>query len=207
MEYKNYWNTLLEWVKKEETNDFVYKRWFGVGGLDNFKQDLMEYPSNKHMLSKLDSSKPFCPTNYKWVKKPKMVIKNPRLLISKSVYTCYTLTMTVLSEMQRNRAGLYKLAFSNGCFYIGSSGNITKRISCWVGTFNGTSKTHNKNVIKCVANCDTATFEVLQYVEDLATIKDLETIEIGKHIGNPLLLNRSHDANSNKNQEYIDCKI
>ena len=192
-------------MKRNENNDFVYRKWFSkFGGLAEFKKDVGKPPSTNHVVIKINDNEPISPTNYKWVIKPKNVILNPKIIIPKAVYNCHTLILKIIGDIDRDKAGLYKITFNNGCFYIGSTGNIRRRISCWVGTFNGASKMHNKNIIKCVAECGSVYFELIQYVDDVSVIKEIETAEIKKHIGNKLLLNRAHDASSNKGVKWTD---
>lgn len=202
---QDYWETAYSRMQREEDNDFIYKKWFRVNGFANFKADTITFPSRKHIVSKIDKLKPFSPTNFQWVIKPKIDISNRvSNYVQKDEYNCYTLILKISKDVNLKSSGIYKLTFDNGCFYIGSTGNFKKRVNCFVGSFRGSSPMHNKQMIKCVVDCDIVTFEVVKYVDDIYLLKQEETLEIKKHIGNSLLLNRAYDANSNRGIKWTD---
>lgn len=190
-------------MQRDEYSPFVYKRWFCRNGLLNFKQDLEVFQSEMHVLEKLNLKEPFSPTNYKWVERQKS-LNRPKEHKLKTTRNCKTLVFTVDETLKPRRGGIYRLIFSNGKFYIGSTAHFGKRMGAWVATFNGTSKMHNKNVIKCVAECDSCHFQLIEYIDDEIKLKYAETEYIKTEIGNPLLLNRAYDAVSNKGIRWTD---
>jgi len=180
---------------------FVYRDWALRGGFSKFKKDIEPIPEEKMDIVKKDESLPYCPENFKWIAIPKkevVVVKRPFKLNR----NCYTVDFNIKPYTDVDKSGIYKLSFDNGTFYIGSTKNFRSRIGCFVGSFNGTSRLHNKKFVSALLESNSVIFEVLYYMED--NLKDYETIEISKHISNPLLLNRSHDAHSNKGVKWTE---
>jgi len=90
-----------------------------------------------------------------------------------------------------NNSGVYKVTFSNGCFYFGSSGNFKKRFNIFRGQFNGTTRVDNKNMLTVMKSCKVAFFEIVSILNDMSVYKDKETELIKGDYENPLMLNRS----------------
>lgn len=203
--YTNYWKSLHEKMKRDETAEFIYRKWFGLSGLENFKNDLISFPDKKHIVLKINPKEPFSPTNYKWVKKPIMPV-TPKVYKQKTTRNCRTILFTIDETINQNKSGVYKITFNNGCFYIGSTGNFRKRIGCWTATFNGTSRMHNKLIIKCVAECSNCHFTVLEYMDATEDnlMKQKETEFIKEWVKDVRLLNRAHDASSNKGVRWTE---
>lgn len=172
-------------------DEFVYKRWFSDNGFMNFKEDILPPHSHGCSFVKIDITKPFSPTNYKWEERTKKI-------------PVYTIDFIIDTSINLNNSGTYRITFDNGCFYIGSTKSFRKRISCFKGMFNGTGKMHNKKVIQCIVECNSVRFEVIEIINDQEVMKDKETLLINSFIGNPLLLNRSFDAHSNKGIRWTE---
>lgn len=197
------WNSIFSAMKKGEDNDFVYKKWFGSNGVVFFKEDLKSYPPGLSFISKIDSEKPFSPQNFKWVVLPvKQIIRKPKK--QREYIDCLTLKIHIKKDTDLSKSGIYKLSFSNGQFYIGSTSNLKIRLGCFATMFKGASKFHNKKMIIAVTESNSAEFEVLEYIFDSSILKERETATIKKYFNNPLLINRSHDANSNKGIRWTD---
>ena len=52
--------------------------------------------------------------------------------------------------------------------------------------------------VLCMLASKEATFEILEVIDNMDSLKDKETELIKQFIGNPLLINRAYDAHSNK---------
>lgn len=96
-----------------------------------------------------------------------------------------------------SKSGVYRVTFSNGAFYFGSSGNFKPRINLFRCQFNGTYKVENKKMVSVMAVSQSAIFEVVLYESDFQVFKSLETELIKSNYYNPLLINRSYsDVNT-----------
>ena len=194
----------FEKMRASETNDFVYWKWFGSGGYENFKQDVGRYLKKNFILFKKNEGTPFSPSNFRVGLKPKSKPHIGVVYKQKEIYDCFTLQLHISKGSDLSKSGIYKITFDNGWFYIGSTKNFRRRVGCTVGTFRGVSKLHNKNLIRCVAECDSAVFEVIEYIADVDLLKTRETEIIKPFIENPLLINRAYDGHSNKGIRWTD---
>lgn len=162
----------------------VHKEWFIEGGFLNFLNDMGHPPKDgKYYIGKIDENGFIEPSNCCWVKKKTCIVD---FEISKE------------DKDKLNSAGIYILTFDNGCFYIGSTKNFKRRVSCFIGSFNGVSKMHNKRMSECLLDCKYVSFKIIKVIADANIRVALEGVEIGKYIGNPLMLNRALDPTSNK---------
>lgn len=109
----------------------------------------------------------------------------------------------VPQNIDLNQAGIYKIFFDD-YFYIGSTSNFKKRISGFRCLGGRKGSAFNKKMYECVKACSAISFEVIQVVDDVSLLRGLETEYIQKFIGNPFLLNRAFDGNSNKGIKWTD---
>lgn len=188
-----------------ESNEFVYRKWFGINGFEQFKKDIVSFPSTNYILDKINTECPFSPDNFKWAIKPPP-LRVPENYKPRNSYGCYTLNFTIEENSLQHllKSGVYKVTFNNGCFYIGSTSILRKRVSHFVAYFNGTSRMHNKKMIQCVVDCTSAVFEVLESGVDINKLREIENTFIQNNVDNPLLINRAHDAFSNKGIKWTD---
>lgn len=109
----------------------------------------------------------------------------------------------VPQNIDLNQAGIYKIFFDD-YFYIGSTSNFTKRIQGFRSLGGKKGSAFNKKMYECARDCSVILFEIIQVVDDISLLRGLETEYIQSFIGNPLLLNRAFDGNSNKGIRWTD---
>lgn len=96
-----------------------------------------------------------------------------------------------------NSAGVYKILFDNGYFYIGSTKNLKTRYSCWKTRFNNGKNLHNKKMYLGFNEAVLIEYIFIKKENDHETAKKSEAEILLLHKNNPLLINRSMDTNSN----------
>lgn len=182
----------------EGADKFVYAKWICKDGFINFLKAVGEAPKEKRVYhDKIHPNKPYSPDNFIWKIKP---IKRKYERFHFEAIIKFMLPIDVDFE----RAGIYKITFDNGCFYIGSTKNLWMRIGAFRSQFNGAGRLHNKKLIKCVCECQSVKFEVIEYINNVSDLKPKETVYISEHIGSDLLINRAYDAHSNKGVKWTD---
>lgn len=181
------------------TDRFIYKDWITENGFVNFLKDtgLKPKPYARAFFAKKDKSKPYSPDNFEWKLKPIKVLYEKNTPV-------HILDFTMQKIENPNISCIYKLTFSNGCFYVGSTKNYRIRAGLFKTMFNGCGKLHNKKMILCMAECTSAVFELMELIPDTSQLKTRETEVIKQFIGNPLLINRAFDAHSNKGVRWTE---
>lgn len=101
------------------------------------------------------------------------------------------------------KSGIYKISFDN-YFYIGSTLNFKKRMSCLRTSCGSKGKPYNKKMAECLKLCTVISFEIIQIVEDVLLLRSIETEIINSFKGNPFLINRAFDAVSNNGIKWTD---
>ena len=96
-----------------------------------------------------------------------------------------------------NRRCVYKLFFEDGSFYIGSTNNLSVRISGYKQAFKNSIGSVNKLIAAKSEIFTTIWFEVLEIVPLNVHPKEAEHAHIIKNSSNPLLLNRTRSAFNN----------
>lgn len=98
---------------------------------------------------------------------------------------------SISDELILERAGIYKLVFNTGHFYIGSSICLKKRIMAHCSDSKMGFK-YNKSLRKVAGKVSSGSFSLIQYVDMSLSGISILGIEYGYikiHIDNPLLLN------------------
>lgn len=103
----------------------------------------------------------------------------------------------IVLEVNYEARGVYKLTFSNGEFYIGSTAHFGDRIVVFKTEIRK-GYAHNKRMKNAISESKQAVFEVIEYVYSEDHVRDREDFYIKSAWGNSLLLNRSPSAFSNK---------
>lgn len=104
------------------------------------------------------------------------------------------------------RAGVYKLTFDGQAFYIGGTNSLRARFAKWRrDMFTGVFK--NFQVKEAYEKCREVKMEIIEEIFDLTTLDARETFYINKFWGNPLFLNRSPSAKTNKGMKLTDWQI
>jgi len=97
----------------------------------------------------------------------------------------------------KNRRCVYKMHFEDGSFYIGSTENLSQRIHGYKTAFKNSIGSVNKLIALKAAKFNVVWFTILEIVPPDIHPRKIEHEIIQKHIGNPLLLNRSRSAFNN----------
>jgi len=92
---------------------------------------------------------------------------------------------------------VYKMKFNDGEFYIGSSTNLKQRMWGWKFKLQNQVR-KNLDLLDVFNKSDSVEFEIIELVNDAALVKYREDEHIKNNWGDPLLLNRSQNAFSNK---------
>lgn len=186
-------------IIKESKEDFIYRKWFDKGGFDIFINDVgrCPQPPNRVYFEKLDNKKPYSPTNFIWKQTP-IKSKAPKRVLT------YTLDFIIPADIDLRQSGVYKITFDNNHFYIGSTKHFKNRISIYNTMFNGIGRIHNKKMALCISKCNSVKFDIVELIPDLNKLLEKETEYISQHIDNPLMINRAHDAHSNKGIRWTD---
>lgn len=92
---------------------------------------------------------------------------------------------------------VYVLMFPDGSFYIGSTSNFRGRLSGYRSAFKNSIGNVNKLVAKKWNEFKSATFQIVERVENSEDLRHKEDVYIKASVGNPLLLNRSKSAFNN----------
>lgn len=91
---------------------------------------------------------------------------------------------------------VYKVVFSNGCFYIGSTKNLKTRMLAFKSQVH--NKICNKNIITRCDGLPIIDIQILEPVNNISKLFEREDFYIKSSINNPDILNRSASAFSNK---------
>lgn len=175
-------------------SELVYRDWFVSDGFSNFLKDVGPCPSKEHSLLKFNEDDIWKPSNCSW--QPQMKRINHKSVID-FIFNLKT---------GFNSAGVYKLTFDNGMFYIGSTKCFRTRAQGYKSSFNR-GYIHNKRMKECVRSCKSVLFEVLEESINYDEAIKREGRYLISHIGNPNLLNRSFDATSNKGIKWTTEEI
>lgn len=97
----------------------------------------------------------------------------------------------------KNRRCVYKLFFSDGSFYIGSTQNLKERIQGYKNAFKNSIGSVNKLLAAKSEQFDTIWFEILEVVSPDQNTREVEHVWMKRYLGDPLLLNRSKSAFNN----------
>lgn len=109
----------------------------------------------------------------------------------------------VPKNVDLNQSGIYKISFDE-YFYIGSTSNFKKRIQVFRSLGGKKGSAFNKKMYECAKACSVISFEIIQVIDDVSLLREIETGFIKQFIGNPLLINRAFDANSNKGIQWTE---
>lgn len=104
-------------------------------------------------------------------------------------------------------AGVYKITFDGKHFYIGGTNDFKARFSQWMNRIRaGNNK--NRRIRELVKSCNEIRFEVIEIVKN-GKHRGREGEYLGKHWGDPLMLNYCQDPNTclGINWEPADLKI
>jgi hypothetical protein len=174
----------------DDKENMVYKRWVVENGFFNFLEDVGHAPDIDYALVKINKDGYYEPSNLMWKRK-----LNVAAVIEVAFISNYT-------HAELKQAGVYRLVFDNGYFYIGSSKSLKTRLQLWKQAFK-IGRIHNKMMRKCVSDCKSISFEVLEYtmVDDC---KPVENKYLAGFIGEKYLLNRSFDSHSNKGCKWTE---
>lgn len=168
-------------LARRNVNLLVCKEWTGRGeGLKNFLGH-MGHPPVGHFLLLKSGQTIYGPDNCEWSAR----MANPLPLN-------FIISDGVLPRM----GGVYKLLFSNGTFYIGSTADFMIRI----GVFKTEMRkgyTHNKRMKDAIYESDSVNFVIVESAEGI-DLKKREDFYLKQEAGNPQMLNRSLSAFSNK---------
>lgn len=111
----------------------------------------------------------------------------------------------IVPEVIAEGACVYRVIFDTGLFYIGSTTSLKNRISFFLLNFK--SGLHLSKKFKyAVAASNTCSIEVLRPVHDETMLKEMESQCIGSFKDNPLLINRSLNANSNSGVKWSESE-
>lgn len=166
----------------------ICDRWIGRGvGFENFIAD-MGHPLARHCLLLKSGETVYGPTSCEW-----------------KVYEGRPMPLKfIITEIESlHCAGVYKITFDNGTFYIGSTSNFRVRIGVFKSEIRD-GYAHNKRMKKSISESDTATFEVICICPDAESVKTKEDFYIKQNCDNPMMLNRSHSAFSNKGCRWTE---
>lgn len=96
-----------------------------------------------------------------------------------------------------NCAGVYKLIFPNGKYYIGSTSNFKKRVSAFRAEFKR-GYSHNKKLAAELSMNESVSFCVVEHIDDFSMLKHKEDYYLKLCSNDSHMLNRSKNAFSNK---------
>ena len=114
----------------------------------------------------------------------------------------------ILPDLPTNdlRAGVYKFTFNSGHFYIGGTKHLRIRFFLWKDHFKR-GYIQNKRLLHQSQVSSDVSFEILEYVTDLSTLFNRETLYLQRNKDNPLILNRSFDGHSNKGIKWTQEEV
>jgi len=98
---------------------------------------------------------------------------------------------------------IYKITFSDGCFYIGSTNNLSERISNYKSKFNKSIGAVNKLLGKKWLEFNKCRFDILE-ITIKQNLLELEQVYIDKYHKDLLCLNRSKSSKSNSGMTNKD---
>lgn len=184
------------------TETYAYWEWFKPGGFINFFNHIGHSPKGgQYVISKNDDSKGWEPGNCYW----KLIREYGRYKKKRHPNRYVTQNNCIIKwKMDEkfvpdlNKGGVYRITFNNNKFYIGSTSNFKKRIMTYKSGFNGVAAIHNKGILKCVLECSSIRFEILELINDKEERQRTEGLYIKRNLESELLLNRAHDPKSNK---------
>jgi len=102
----------------------------------------------------------------------------------------------IVPSFEKDVAGVYRVRFNTGHFYIGSSTNLRLRFSQWKTRLKkGVRK--NIDMLAVYSECNSITFEVIEVVDDNSALLSREDFYIKLFWGIDKLLNRSPSAFTN----------
>jgi hypothetical protein len=102
--------------------------------------------------------------------------------------------------------GVYKMTFDGALFYIGGTKCLSRRMYKWKNDL-CSSVFKNVQVKEAFEKASHIKLEVIETVENLTLLDERETAHITSFWGNPLLLNRSPSASTNKGLKWTDQQI
>lgn len=103
--------------------------------------------------------------------------------------------------------GVYKLTFEDGKFYLGSTKNFKTRFLIYRNQFRKDVYQDSKRVNEAIKNNSFAVFEIIKPIKTIKWLKYAEDRVLKKYIGDPLLINRSTNAFSNKGIKWTKEEI
>jgi len=175
-------------IINDESQKMIYRRWALPDGFNNFIEDVGRAPGKDYYLTKRDAGGNYEPVNLEW-----------RRRINRESVIDF---IVEYSHEELKQAGVYRLVFDNGMFYIGSSKCLKTRLILWKSVFK-TNDVSNKRLTQCVSQCKSVSFEVIEYAPESA-IRSRENKYLADFVGDKRLLNRSFDAESNKGVRWTE---
>jgi hypothetical protein len=126
---------------------------------------------------------------------PEAVRAHPVLLKSSGYFIFAAMKKFIIPKIKSRKpvAAVYKMSFDCGGFYIGGSTNIKQRMWGWKFRLEAGIK-KNERVTAAFLKTKKVVFEIIETVDDPASVKFREDVYIKQYWGRELLLNRAPNA-------------
>lgn len=160
-------------------------------GFLNFLED-MGHPPNNNSLRKKNDDKCFEKDNCIWLER-----KVPIPIINHNAHLLFTSV-----PLDKEGAGIYRIIFNTGYYYIGSTKNFRTRFIIYRTEFRKKVYGHSKKMNEAIQKSTNAIFEILEVIEESNSLKIREGFYLKKNNGNPFLINRAINPFSNKGVKW-----